>query len=133
MMIGAKYACPPSRLLLVAPLLALTVACSGQKQAEQIKVATDSVTRLQEGVVEFATSQQRWPSKIDELKVGGDPLPGVTYGVSEGGMISVWFREGSALPGATLHYTPKQDAIGSVTWSCKTEALEAALKPANCA
>lgn len=131
MMIGAKYACPPSRLLLVASLLALA-ACSGQKQAEQLKVATDSVSRLQEGVVEYATAQQRWPSKIDELKVGGDPLPGVTYGVSEGGMISVWFREESALPGATLRYTPKQDATGNVSWSCKTEALDAALKPTNC-
>ena len=131
MMIGAKHACPPSRLLLAAPLLAL-VACSGQKQAEQLKVATDSVGRLQEGVVEYAVNQQHWPSKIDDLKVGGDPLPGVTYGVTEGGMISVWFREGSALPGATLRYTPKQDATGNVSWSCKTEALDAALKPANC-
>ncbi|MDP3856789.1 MAG: pilin [Stagnimonas sp.] len=131
MMIGAKYACPPSRLLLAVPLLALA-ACGGQKQAAQLKVATESVARLQEGVLEFATNQQHWPSKIEELKVGGDPLPGVTYGVSEGGMISVWFREGSALPGATLRYTPKQDGGGNVSWTCATEALDAALKPAGC-
>lgn len=131
MMIGAKYACPPSRLLLAVPLL-LLAACSGQKQAEQMKIATESVGRLQEGVVEYATAQQRWPTKIDDLKVGGDPIPGVTYGVSDGGMISVWFREGSALPGATLRYTPKQDASGNVSWTCATEALDAALKPAGC-
>lgn len=131
MMIGAKHAFPPSRLLLAVPLL-LLAACSGQKQAEQLKIATESVGRLQEGVVEYATSQQHWPSKIEDLKVGGDPVPGVTYGVSEGGMISVWFREGSALPGATLRYTPKQDASGNVTWTCATEALDAALKPAGC-
>lgn len=131
MMIGAKHACPTSRLLLAAPLL-LLAACSGQKQAEQLKIATDSVGRLQEGVVEYATAQQHWPSKIEDLKVGGDPVPGVTYGVSEGGMISVWFREGSALPGATLRYTPKQDASGNVSWSCASEAFDAALKPAGC-
>lgn len=132
MMKGAKYARPPLRLLAAVPLLVL-VACSGQKKAEHIKIATESAARLQEGVVEFATSQQRWPSKIEDLKVGGDPLPGVTYGVSEGGMISIWFREGSSLPGAVLRYTPRQDANGNVTWSCTSEALDSALKPAGCA
>jgi len=131
MMIGAKHACLPARLWLAAPLLMLS-ACSGQNQAEQLKIATESAARLQEGVVQFATEQRRWPTKIDELKVGGDPVPGVTYGVSEGGMISVWFREDSALKGATLRYMPRQDAEGNVSWTCVSEALDAALKPQNC-
>lgn len=132
MMKGAKYARSSLRMLAAVPLLVL-VACSGQKKAEHIKIATESAARLQEGVVEFATSQQRWPSRIEDLKVGGDPLPGVTYGVSEGGMISIWFRDGSVLPGAVLRYTPTQDAGGNVTWTCVTEALDGSLKPAGCA
>ncbi|TAJ51662.1 MAG: hypothetical protein EPN60_12640 [Nevskiaceae bacterium] len=132
MMKGAKYARSSLRMIAAVPLLVL-VACSGQKKAEHIKIAAESAARLQEGVVEFATSQQRWPSRIEDLKVGGDPLPGVTYGVSEGGMISIWFRDGSVLPGAVLRYTPTQDAGGNVTWACVTEALDGSLKPAGCA
>lgn len=129
---GAKYARPSLPVLAAIAVLVLA-ACTGQKKAEHLKIATESAARLQEGVVEFATSQQRWPSSIEDLKVGGDQLPGVTYGLSEGGMISIWFREGSSLPGAVLRYTPKQDAGGNVTWTCTSEALDSELKPAGCA
>lgn len=129
---GAKYARPSLPVLAAIAVLVLA-ACTGQKKAEHLKIATESAARLQEGVVEFATSQQRWPSSIEDLKVGGDQLPGVTYGLSEGGMISIWFREGSSLPGAVLRYTPKQDANGNVTWTCTSEALDSELKPAGCA
>ncbi|ROH91127.1 hypothetical protein ED208_09210 [Stagnimonas aquatica] len=128
---GAKYARSSLRVLAAAPMLVL-LACGGQQKAEHLKIASESAVRLQEGVVEFATSQQRWPSRIEDLKVGGDQLPGVTYGVSDGGMISIWFREGSSLPGAVLRYTPRQDASGAVSWTCTSEALDSELKPAGC-
>ena len=107
-------------------------SCSGQKKAEQLKSATESVARLQEGVVDFATNQQHWPSKIDDLKVGGDEMPGISYAVGEGGVIAVYFAEGSALPGARLVYTPTQDANGGVTWACAVQGLDAPLTPADC-
>ena len=107
-------------------------SCSGQKKAEQLKAATESVARLQEGVVDFATNQQHWPNKIDDLKVGGDEMPGVSYAVGEGGVIAVYFAEASALAGARLVYTPTQDANGGVTWACAAQGLDAALIPADC-
>ena len=107
-------------------------SCSGQKKAEQLKSATESVARLQEGVVDFATNQQHWPSKIDDLKVGGDEMPGGSYAVGEGGVIAVYFAEGSALAGARLVYTPTQDVNGGVTWACAAQGLDAALIPADC-
>jgi outer membrane protein assembly factor BamB len=110
----------------------MLAACSGQDKLEQIKLATASAARIQDSVVDYATAQRHWPSKLEDLKVGGDDLPGVSYAVSEGGMVGIWFREGSAVPGAILRYTPTQDANGGVTWSCKAEGLEASLKPASC-
>jgi len=118
-------------LILIAAAVSIT-ACSGQKKAEQLKSATESVARLQEGVVDYATSQQHWPKHIDELKVGGDELPGVSYAVGEGGVVAVYFADGSALPGARLVYTPTQTAQGSVTWACSSEGLDAELKPVGC-
>lgn len=128
---SAKYARSPLWLLLVAGL-ALS-ACSAQKKAAEVKLATESVQRLQDGVVDFATSEQRWPSKMEDLKVGGDEIPGVSYTVGEGGVVAVYFAEGSALPGAHLVYEPTQDQNGNVTWSCKSAGLDAGLKPAGCA
>lgn len=125
----ARYTLVSAALLSVVML----AACSGQKKAEQVKMATESVMRLQEGVVDFATNQQRWPSRMEDLKVDGDPMPGVSYAVGEGGVIAVYFAEGSALPGARMVYTPTQDAQGGVTWACSTQGLDAGLKPADCA
>ncbi len=118
-----------SALLTVAALL---LGCSAQQRAEQVKMATESVARLQEGVVDFATNKQHWPSKIEDLKVDGDPMPGISYAVGEGGVVAVYFAEGSALPGAQLVYTPTQDAQGGVTWTCATKNLDVALKPQGC-
>jgi len=119
-----------------APFLAFFVVllcgCAGQKQAEQVKAAQESVARLQEGVVDYATNQQHWPKNIDELKVGGDEMPGVSYAVGEGGVVAVYFSEGSALPGARLVYTPTQDAQVGVTWACASQGLDAGLKPDGC-
>lgn len=128
---SAKYASS------IAALFALTVVavlagCAGQKKAEQMKVATESVSRIQDGVVDYATSQKTWPKNIDDLKVGGDEMPGVSYVVGEGGVVAVYFAEGSALPGAHLVYTPTQDAQGGVTWACATQGLTTELKPAGC-
>ncbi len=120
----------------ITPFLALLVVvlagCAGHKQAEQVKAAQESVARLQEGVVDYATNQQHWPKNIDELKVGGDEMPGVSYAVGEGGVVAVYFSEGSALPGARLVYTPTQDAQAGVTWACASQGLDAGLKPAGC-
>jgi Pilin (bacterial filament) len=117
--------------LKLCALVAL-VACSGPRKAEQMQAAVASAQRLQDSVVDFATTQRRWPSQLADLKVGGDELPGVSYAVNEGGMVSVWFRDGSALPGAVLRYTPTQQASGNVIWACKAEGVEAALKPSGC-
>ena len=125
---GMPFLRPAAGVLALAGLLA---AC-GPDAGAQVKSASESAARLQNGVVEFATEQRRWPTNIDELKVAGDALPGVRYGVSEGGMISIWFGEGSGLPGAALRYTPTQDATGAVTWVCVAEKMDAALKPADC-
>lgn len=115
--------------LLIASTL---VACSSQKKAEEVKLALESAARLQEGVVDFATNQQRWPSKIEDLKVDGDPMPGISYAVGEGGVVAVYFAEGSAVAGAQLVYTPTQDVQGGVTWACSSKGLDASLKPADC-
>lgn len=115
----------------IAALMVLS-GCSGQKKVEQVKAATESVARLQDGVVDYATSQQHWPKHIDELKVGGDEMPGVSYAVGEGGVVAVYFAEDSALPGARLVYTPTQSAQGSVTWACSSQGLDADLKPVGC-
>ncbi|MES2886204.1 MAG: pilin [Pseudomonadota bacterium] len=128
---SATYARSTSSFFALAIVLALT-ACSGQKKAEQLKGATESAARLQEGVVDYATNQKNWPKHIDELKVGGDEMPGVSYAVGEGGVVAVYFAEGSALPGARLVYTPTQDASGNVTWACSSQGLDATFKPANC-
>ena len=114
--------------LMVAAMLA---AC-GPNKAAQVKGAVESVDRLKEGVVDYATTAQHWPQNIDELKVAGDPLPGVSYVVGEGGVIAVYFAEGSGLQGARLVYTPTQDAEGNVTWACQSAGLEAELRPAGC-
>ena len=133
---GATYArdplAGPSIRIAALADIALVAACSGQKKAEQLSAATESVIRLQEGVVDFATHQQRWPTKMEELKVSGDPMPGVSYAAGEGGVIAVYFTEDSALSGARLVYTPSQSADGNVTWACTSEGLEAELKPADC-
>ena len=128
---SAKYA------RTIAPLFAITIAlalsaCAGQKKAEQMKAATESVARIQEGVVDYATNQKTWPKHIDDLKVGGDEMPGISYAVGEGGVVAVYFADGSALPGANLIYTPTQDAQGVVTWACTSKGLDATLKPAGC-
>ncbi len=128
---SATYAGSGTLFVALAIAMALT-ACSGQKKAEELKTATESVARLQEGVVDFATSQQRWPKNIDELKVGGDEMPGISYAVGEGGVVAVYFAEGSALPGARLVYTPTQDAQGAVTWACASQGLDTELKPVGC-
>lgn len=128
---SAKHARFGIRIVSVAAL-ALLAACSGQKQAEQVKLASESAGRLQEGVVDYATNQKSWPKHIDELKVGGDEMPGVSYAVGEGGVVAVYFADGSALPGARLVYTPTQDAQGGVTWTCATQGLAAELKPSGC-
>ncbi|MDO9451701.1 MAG: pilin [Stagnimonas sp.] len=112
--------------------IALISGCAAQKQAEQLKSAQESVARLQDGVVDYATSQQHWPKNIDELKVGGDEMPGVSYVVGEGGVVAVYFSEGSALPGARLVYTPTQDAQAGVTWACASQGLDSGLKPVGC-
>lgn len=119
------------KLCAVVAVSALS-ACSGPKKAEQMQAAIASAQRLQDGVVEFATLQRHWPSQLADLKVGGDDLPGVSYAVNEGGMVSVWFRDGSALPGAVLRYTPSQQAGGNVVWACKTEGVEVSLRPTGC-
>ena len=119
-----------------SPLLAsamLTLTACGPKPAEQVSKAADSARRLQEGVVDHATNRGGWPKSIDDLKVEGDPLPGVSYAVGEGGVIAVYFAEGSGLPGARLVYTPTQDASGNVSWSCTSQSIDAAIKPADCA
>lgn len=128
-----RFNSAPFGFALVAVLLSVSmVSCSGQKKAEQLKSATESVVRLQEGVVDFATNQQHWPNKIDDLKVGGDEMPGVSYAVGEGGVIAVYFTEASALAGARLVYTPTQDASGGVTWACAAQGLDTAVVPADC-
>jgi hypothetical protein len=111
----------------------LLLAACGPDKAQQISKATESAARLQEGVVEHATNRGGWPKHIDDLKVGGDPLPGVSYAVGEGGVVAVYFAEGSGLPGAQLVYTPTQDAQGNVTWTCASQGVDAELKPAGCA
>lgn len=128
---SAMHAGSNIRFFAVAAVVLLS-SCSGQKQAAQIKGATESAARLQEGVVDYATNQKTWPKHIDELKVGGDEMPGVSYAVGEGGVVAVYFAEGSALPGARLVYTPTQDAQGGVTWTCATQGLAVELKPAGC-
>lgn len=128
---SAKYARSGIRIFAAAAIV-LVAACSGQKKAEQVKLASESASRLQEGVVDYATNQKSWPKHIDELKVGGDDVPGVSYAVGEGGVVAVYFAEGSALPGARLVYTPTQDAQGSVTWSCATQGMTTELKPSGC-
>lgn len=128
---SATYA-RQSTVFLAFILIAALAACSSQKKAEQVKMALESVMRLQEGVVDFATGQQHWPKSIDDLKVGGDEMPGVSYAVGEGGVVAVYFTEGSALPGARLIYTPTQDAQGGVTWACVSQGIDAAIKPADC-
>lgn len=118
------------------PLLAsamLTLTACGPEPAEQVSKAAESAHRLQEGVVDHATNRGGWPKSIDDLKVEGDPLPGVSYAVGEGGVIAVYFAEGSGLPGARLVYTPTQDASGNVRWSCTSQGIDAAIKPADCA
>lgn len=131
-MVGAKHA----RLGLVGLSICIVstalIGCAGQKKAEQMKTATESVGRIQDGVVDYATGQKTWPKNIDDLKVGGDEMPGVSYAVGEGGVVAVYFAEGSALPGARLVYTPTQDAQGGVTWTCATQGLATELKPAGC-
>lgn len=119
-----------SVLLALAALLSLS-AC-GPNAADQVNKAGESVSRLKEGVVDYATSQQSWPKHIDDLRVAGDPLPGVGYSVGEGGVIAVYFGEGSGLAGSQLIYTPTQDAQGNVSWTCAAKGLDAALKPAEC-
>jgi hypothetical protein len=109
----------------------LLVAC-GPNPTEQVAKATESAHRLQEGVVDHATNRGGWPKHIDELKVAGDPLPGVSYAVGEGGVVAVYFAEGSGLAGARLVYTPSQDAQGNVSWQCASAGLEGELKPADC-
>lgn len=116
--------------LAAGALLALT-AC-GPKPADQVSKAAESAHRLQEGVVDHATNRGGWPKSIDDLKVGGDPLPGVSYAVGEGGVIAVYFAEGSGLPGARLVYTPTQDASGNVSWTCASQGVDAAIKPSDC-
>ena len=128
---SATHAGSNIRFFAVAAILLLT-ACSGQKKAEQLKAATESAARLQEGVVDYATNQKTWPKHIDELKVGGDEMPGISYAVGEGGVVAVYFVEGSALPGARLVYTPTQDASGNVSWACNSQGLDTTLKPDNC-
>lgn len=128
---SATYARSTTSFLVLVTVLALA-ACSGQKKAEQLKAATESVARIQDGVVDYATNQKTWPKHIDELKVGGDEMPGVSYVVGEGGVIAVYFADGSALPGAHLVYTPTQDQNGGVTWACASQGLDAASKPAGC-
>mgnify|MGYP001573170754 CR=1 FL=1 len=130
-MLGASFA----RCTLAgtsALLLAFALSACGPDKAKQVSKAEESVMRLKEGVVDFATNQQNWPKSIDDLKVGGDELPGVSYAVGEGGVIAVYFAEGSGLSGARLIYTPTQDEQGNVTWACASQALDAALKPAGC-
>jgi len=130
-MLGAN----PTRQLLMGAgtlLLSFALTACGPDKAQQISKAEESVMRLKEGVVDFATNAQHWPKSIDELKVGGDELPGVSYAVGEGGVIAVYFAEGSGLTGARLVYTPTQDAQGNVTWACTSQGLDAALKPADC-
>ncbi len=130
-MSGATFA---RRTLVVSSALFLTfsLAACGPDKAKQVGAADESVSRIKEGVVDYATAQQHWPKHIDELKVGGDELPGVGYSVGEGGVIAVYFGEGSGLPGARLIYTPTQDAQGNVTWACASQGVDAALKPAGC-
>lgn len=118
--------------LLLAFTAALMLAACGPNKADQVHKAGESVARLKEGVVDYATSKQSWPKHIDDLRVAGDPLPGVGYSVGEGGVIAVYFGEGSGLPGSQLVYTPTQDAQGNVTWMCASQGLDAALKPADC-
>ena len=130
-MLRATYARSAPLLLAVAAALSLT-ACSAQKKAEQMKAASESAARIQEGVVEYATNQKTWPKHIDDLKVGGDEMPGVSYAVGEGGVVAIYVAEGSALPGANLVYTPTQDAQGGVTWACASKGVDAELKPAGC-
>lgn len=113
-------------------LAGVSLAACGPSKAEQVKMAGESVSRLKEGVVDYATSQQRWPQHIDDLRVAGDPLPGVGYSVGEGGVIAVYFGEGSGLAGSQLIYTPTQDAQGNVSWTCAAKGLDAPLKPAEC-
>ncbi len=131
-MSGATFVC---RILAIAStlLLTFTLAACGPNKAEQVGKAEESVLRIKEGVVDFATTKQSWPKHIDDLKVGGDELPGVSYAVGEGGVIAVYFAEGSGLSGARLIYTPTQDAQGNVTWACASQGFDAALKPAGCA
>ena len=130
-MLGATFA----RYMLVGAstlLMASALAACGPNKAKQVSKAEESVMRLKEGVVDFATNQQAWPKSIDDLKVSGDELPGVSYAVGEGGVIAVYFADGSGLAGARLVYTPTQDAQGNVTWACTSQGLDAALKPASC-
>ena len=128
---SAKHA-HSSRLLFALITVLALATCSGQKKAEELKTATESAARLQEGVVDYASSQRQWPKNIDELKVGGDEMPGVSYAVGEGGVVAVYFAEGSALTGARLIYTPTQDAQGGVTWACASQGLDTVLRPVGC-
>lgn len=130
-MLGATFA----RRMLVgtsALLMAFALTACSPNKAQQVSKAEESVMRLKEGVVDFATTNRDWPKSIDDLKVGGDELPGVSYAVGEGGVIAVYFAEGSGLTGARLVYTPTQDGQGNVTWACTSQGLDAALKPASC-
>lgn len=113
-------------------LLTFTLAACGPNKAEQVSKADESVTRIKDGVVDYATEKRAWPKNIDDLKVGGDELPGVAYSVGEGGVIAVYFSKDSGLDGARLVYTPTQDAQGNVTWACASQGVDAALKPASC-
>ena len=135
-MTGAKYArytCKRMAICLTAALAIATLgACSGQKKAAEMKTALESVARLQEGVVDYATNKQHWPTKMDDLKVDGDPMPGVSYVAGEGGVIAIYFADGSALAGGQLVYTPTQDANGVVTWACNGKGIEATLMPTDC-
>lgn len=117
--------------VLIATGTLLLAAC-GPNKADQVSKAAESAHRLQEGVVDHATNRGGWPKSIDDLKVAGDELPGVSYAVGEGGVIAVYFADGSGLPGANLVYTPTQDAQGNVSWTCTSTGIDAALKPTGC-